>query len=463
MISIRTQSILLVFRTIIFCFSLIISFYKLGYCSTQRSIGSSIKSKSIQEVSDKKYSAINLSDLINEAKLNNPQIKAAYQNYLAMAERITQAVSLEDPKIKIGYFIENAETKVGPQRAKYGISQKFPSPGKLTLRGRVAEKEKDIAYQNYKAIELEIVKELKKTYFELYWIRKSIEITREIKELLQTLEKVAESKYATGVASQQDVLKAQVEISKLMDRLLVLEKQEVTQREKINTLLNRPVESPLGEIADFEPTDMKFLLNELFDIAKEFKQELRISELQVKRFEAIKSLKKKDYVPDITLGVDFLDIASGHTNMSNDGTDAWLAMAKINIPIWLSRIKAGVKEAENKLTASQKVYKDIKNKVLFQIKDLHFKLKTQEELVNLYKTALVPQAEESFKAALASYETGKTDFLNIIDSERVLLNFKIAYFKAIADYEKAIAELERAIGIEFRDLEVQGRKKQGLH
>ncbi len=397
-------------------------------------------------LSQKKEVFVDLDRLIKEARERNPYLKAAYRAYLAADERIAQSVSLEDPKASFGYFFENAETRVGPQIAKYGISQKFPFFGKLTLKGRIAERDRDIAYEHYKAAVREVVKELKHAYFDLYWVRKSINITKEVKTLLETLEQVAESKYSTGIASQQDVLKAQVEISKLMDKLLVLGQQEVTLTEKLNTLLNRPVESPIAQIKDFGLTKFDYSLEKLFGLAKRERQELKALSFNIKKYKAIHSLKKKDWFPDFTLGVDFIDVGSGHTSMYNDGQDAWMATAKINLPIWRKRIGSGIKEAEDRLEASQQSYQNMENQVLFQIKDFYFRLTTAGNLVNLYKTALIPQAGESFKAAMASYETGKTDFLNIIDSERVLLNFKIAYFKSVSDYEKAIADLERAVG-----------------
>ena len=123
----------------------------------------------------------------------------------------------------------------------------------------------------------------------------------------------------------------------------------------------------------------------------------------------------------------------------------------INLPIWRGRLKAGVNEAKKKLSASRHIYQNIRNQVAFQLKDAYFRMTTSNDLVNLYKGILIPQAEESLKAARAGYETGKTDFLNLIDSERVLLNFKIAYYRSVADYEKAVADLERAVGIDVKD------------
>jgi len=389
--------------------------------------------------------------LIVEARKNNPTIQAAHKVYLASEELFAQAVSLPDPRLNAGYFFENVETRVGPQVGKYGVSQKFPFFGKLKLKGKIALRERDITFQEYKAIEQEVIKELKHAYFDLYWIRESTAITEDIKGLLNELEKVAQSKYSTGIASQQDVMKAQVEISKLLAKLYTLSEREVTLQEKINTLLNRPIETPIGIIKIFELTAFPYNLQELIDLSDEYRQELKAASLNIDKHTNIVSLKKKDYFPDFTLGVDFFDVDAGHTSATDDGQDAWMGKLSINLPIWLGRIKAGVNEAKYKLGASENVYDDVKNRVSFQLKDAFFKLKTAEDLVNLYKDALIPQAEVSLKASQAGYETGKTDFLNLIDSERVLLNFEIAYYRAVADYEKSIADLERAVGIGFEE------------
>lgn len=395
---------------------------------------------------------VNLDSLIDEAEKNNPRIQAAQKAYLASEELFKQAVSLEDPKLTAGYFAQNVETRVGPQVGKYGISQKFPFFGKLTLKGRIALKERDIAYQKFLAVEREVVKELKHAYYDLYWIRKSTAITEDIKGLLDELEKVAESKYSTGIASQQDVMRAQVEISKLIAKLYTLSEQEVTLREKINMLLSRPVESPIGRIGDFKLTEFPYALEDLLNLSEKYRQELKAASLDIGKHSDALSLEKKNYFPDFTLGVDFIDIGAGHTSAFNDGQDAWMGMVAVNLPVWQGRIKAGVDEAREKLASSEDVYRDVKNTVAFQVKDELFQLRTCEELLNVYENALIPQAEESLKASQAGYETGKADFLDLIDSERILLNFKIAYYKAISEYEKSIADLERAVGLDVKKI-----------
>ncbi len=394
-----------------------------------------------------KTDGVNLDDLIQEAVENNPEIKAMHDAFRASEQKIKQAVSLQDPMLSAGYFVENPETRVGPQIGKYGIAQKFPFFGKLTLKGKVAEKDRDIAYQRYETVVQEVIKNLKHSYYELYWIRKSTAMTEEIKDLLDELEKVAESKYSTGIASQQDVMKAQVEISKLIAKLYKLAEREVTLQEKINTLLSRPIETPIGQIDNFTLTEFPYSLEKLSALSEEYRQELKAASINIDKHTDMVALKKKDYFPDFTLGVDFIDVGSGHTSAFNDGQDAWMGKVAVNVPIWQGRIKASVNEAKNNLSSSENIYQNVKNSVSFQLKDAHFQMKTAEDLVKLYKGALIPQAEESLKASQAGYETGKTDFLNLIDSERVLLNFKIAYYRAVADYEKSVANLERAVGI----------------
>ncbi len=401
----------------------------------------------LQKCFSEEVNKVSLGALVAEAKKSNPEIQAVYKAYLASGKLFRQAVSLKDPKLTAGYFAENVETRTGPQIGKYGISQKFPFFGKLTLKGKVALRQRDFAYQKYQEVEQEVIKNVKLAFFELYWVRKSAGITKEIKDLMSELEKVAESKYSTGIASQQDVLKAQVEISKLMAKLYTLSEREVTLKENINTLLNRAVETPLGVIEEFPLTRFNYQLGELMALAEKYRPEMKAASINVEKNENIVSLKKKDYFPDFTIGVDFIDIGSGHTNAHNDGQDAWLGKVSINLPLWQGRIKAGVDEAKNKLASSKDIYQNVHNLVAFQIKDSLFKLKTARDLVDLYKNAFIPQADESLKASQAGYETGKTDFLNLIDSERVFLNFKIAYYRAIADYEKSVADLERAVGM----------------
>jgi outer membrane protein TolC len=160
-------------------------------------------------------------------------------------------------------------------------------------------------------------------------------------------------------------------------------------------------------------------------------------------------LAQLDYFPDFTLGFDYIQIGSNHTTMHNDGQDAWLGKIMINVPIWFNRLNAQLREKEAKLEVSKKNYDNLENRVAFEVEDLFFKITTYQDIVSLYKTALIPQTEQTFQAAKTAYETGKVDFLNWLDAERMLLQTRLAYYKAVVDYRKSIAYLERVVGTDL--------------
>lgn len=387
-----------------------------------------------------------LPNLITEALDNNPAIQEAYNLWKAAEYKIKTVKSLPDPMAKYGYFGENVETKVGPQEHKYGVSQKIPFPGKLGLKGRAQANHAEMLKEKYEAAKREVIKNVKFVYYDIFWVDKAIQITDEEKAILESLEKVAQRRYESNLTPQADVIKAQVELSKLIDRLLLLRQNRKSLVAKLNSILNRPEDSGLGRIANVEPLDIKYKLEELREIAKTSRQELMAANLDIERAEYERSLARMDYLPDFTFGFDYIQVDSGHTTMSNDGQDAWMGTVAVNIPIWLDKLNAQVKEKKAQLEAAQKNYEDTKNSINYEVEDLYFKITTYKDIISLYKTALIPQSEQAFETARTGYETGQVDFLNWLDAERMLLQIRLAYYKAIADYEKSVAYLERVVG-----------------
>ncbi|MBU0478208.1 TolC family protein [bacterium] len=393
-----------------------------------------------------KEKTIVLQDLVNEAIGNNPEIQAAYYNWQAAMEKIKQVSSLPDPKAKYTYFGEKVETKVGPQEAKYGLSQKIPFPGKLSLKAKVQSKHVDMFREKYEATKREVIKNIKLVYYDIFWVDKAIQITEEEKTILESLERVAQRKYESDIVPQQDVIKAQVELSKLINKLFLLKQNRKSLEAKMNSILNRPKGTELRRIDTVKPIEFKYKLDELHQIAKSSKQELLIANLDVERAEHEKSLVRLDRFPDFTFGFDYIQVGNGHTSVSNDGQDAWMGTVSVNIPIWFGKLRYQLKEKEVKLAASKKNYQNIENSVTYEIEDVYFKITTYKDIILLYKTALMPQTEQSFEAARTGYETGRVDFLNWLDAERALLQTRLAYYKVIVDYQKSIAFLERVVG-----------------
>lgn len=387
-----------------------------------------------------------LEQLIEEALKNNPKIQAAYSEWKAQEYKIKQVKSLPDPMASYTYFGENVETRVGPQENKYGLSQKIPFPGKLTLKGKAQAKHAQMLKEKYEAVKREVIKNVKFIYYDIFWVDKAIQVTEEEKSIIENLEKTAQRKYESNLTPQQDVIKAEVELSKLIDKLFILRQQRKALEARMNSILNRPKGTGLSRINSVEPIEFKYGLEPLHNMAKESRQELLAANLDVEKAKYEKFLAGLNYLPDFTLGFDYIQVGSGHTTMANDGQDAWMGMVAINVPIWFDKLTAQVKEKKAALEASKKNYEDVENNIAYEIEDVYFKITTYKDIISLYKTALIPQTEQAFEASKTGYEAGKVDFLNWLDAERILLQTRLAYYKAIADYQKSIAYLERMVG-----------------
>jgi outer membrane protein TolC len=405
-------------------------------------------------LSEEKADTLRIRWVIDEVLRANPELQAANLRWDASKERVPQVRALDDPNIGFTYYGEQTQTRVGEVQAGFRASQKIPFYGKLRLRGEVAENEAKERGEQYRTLEREVIAKAKSSFYELYWIYKSIKIDEENKELLQRFVKIAEIKYATGKATQQDVLKAQVELSDIMNELITLEQFRETAIARINTLLNRHPETPLGTPEDVDIAELNVSIDALYRKAKHISPELGIFKYRIERDKAAYKLSKKDYFPDFTFGLEYTLIndlpSSVLLSPIGEGRDSYTGTLSINIPIFQKRkYDAGVREANARLKSSEKAYRNMENETLFGVKDFHFRMQTAERLVKLYRDSIIPQAEQSLKAAEIGYQAGQVDFLNLIDSQRILLDFQLAYYRSVADFGINLSELERVIGTEL--------------
>jgi len=405
-------------------------------------------------IAEDKSDILKIRWVIDEALRMNPELQSAKLGWDASTERVLQEKALDDPVMGFTYFGEQVQTRVGEKQAGVSASQKIPFYGKLRLKGEVARNEAKVFGGRYRTLEREVIAKTKSAFYELFWVHKLININEENKGLLQRFVKIAEVKYATGKATQQDVLKAQVELSRIVNELITLEQLKETAIARINTLLNRHPDAPLGTPEEVDITELTVSLKELYEKAKEINPELNILKYKIERDKAAYKLAKKQYYPDFTFGLNYTfinDLPS--TVMSSpigESRDSYTGTLSMNIPIFQKRkYDAGVREANARLKSSEKAYKNMENMTLFGVKDYHFKVQTAERLVSLYRDSIIPQAEQSLKAAEIGYQAGQVDFLNLIDSQRVLLDFNLAFYRAVADFGINIAELERVVGVEL--------------
>lgn len=400
---------------------------------------------------------LELSQLIKEAVEKNPQILAARKKWRSAEEIIEARRALPDPQLSYTYFVESVETRVGPQRNVFGAKQTFPFYGKRDLRAEAAEKEAEALRATFEAVKQEVVRQVKRTFYELFYLSTIIDITRDEKEVLRRFEHIARTKYATGKGTQQNILKVQVEISQLEDRLLALAKQKRTAEAMLNTILDRAADHPLGKPLQPKFREFFFIKQELFRLAKENRPELKAGIALIEKSEKSYSLAEKEYYPDLTVGANYFQIDKGPLAFSDNGEDAFNVMFSINVPIWRSKLSSQVKSASEMIKANKNRYEDILNRTLFEVEDYYFKIQTARETYDLYKNVLIPQADQSLKSAEVGYVTGIVDFLDLLDAERILLQIQFGYWKAYTDYLKRIADMERAVGMtlpEYRPEEV---------
>lgn len=402
--------------------------------------------KSVTELKESD-APLDLKWLIQEAMEHNPEIIASQKRINAAKAKISQARSLDDPSIRVGSYDMsnnpiniNGETEMLQQR--YSISQKIPFPGKLRLRSEVAMEETNIIGKDSEAKIQEIIALVKSAFYELYYINSAIDITEENRDLLRKFTTIAETKYSVGKATQRDALAAQVELSTLANNLIVLNKERESIIARLNSLLDRPSQAPLGKPRPFEKHTLKLTLEELEDLAMKNRPELKRFDHAIKKNEANLKLSKKDsYYSDFEPMVEY---------MQEDGKpDTWASAITINVPWLWPKNRSKVKESREDLNAAKSDYRFINNKTLFEVKDFLTRIQSSESTMNLYKTGVIPQAEQSLKAARIGYETGQVDFLTMIDSQRTLLNSRLLYIRTLADFEQNLANLEKAVGMQL--------------
>ncbi|WP_447978008.1 TolC family protein [Candidatus Nitrospira bockiana] len=383
-----------------------------------------------------------LAELIGEAVARNPELQALRQQWEAATSRVPQAQTLPDPTFWIQLWnVPQPFEITRTQNTIFTLAQRFPFPGKLALKGEVAARGAGMAEQAWHAKEREVIARVKQAYFDLFLADKDIQLHHEQIDLLRQLFESANAKFRTGKGTQVDVLKAQVELSNLHQRLPVLEQRRETVGARLNTLLDRDPQSPFGSPQEPRRKELEQSLEELERMAMAARPELKSAELAVQRNQHARAFAKRQYYPDFELAFQRFQ--------NFQATDGFGAIAQVSIPFsfWTKRkYDAGVQEATAAVEAARAEYRTWQNVTRFQIKDLVAQVRAQQRVAELYRTTILPQAEQNLEAARAGYRTGRNDFLHVIEAERALLEFRLAYYRALVDREHQVAALEQVVG-----------------
>jgi cobalt-zinc-cadmium efflux system outer membrane protein len=389
-------------------------------------------------------SDLRLQDLIPEALKNNPEILAAQAGVQVSEFKIPQAKALPDPMFMFGYQNEGYSnyTYGEMQGAQWMFSgtQMFPFWGKRALKGEMAAQETESLKAVAKGLHLKTVSRIKELYFDLLFAYKNKELIKDRTELFARIEEAALSRYASGMAPQQEVLMAQTE------KYMLLEKEEMNNQKiqaaegMLNVTLGREVQSPLGRPQVPVYTTYPYRLDELLNMARENSPEIMSKGKMIKGAEVKVRMAEREYYPDFTLGANLFKRTGAFEDM-------WSLTAQINIPLFFrQKQRKGVLESKAVLSQGKQELQAAQNMLASNLRDSYSMVKSAERLMELYKEGLIPKTVQDFQLALSGYTAGKVEAITVISRLKALLEFELLYWGQFAEREKAIARIEAITG-----------------
>ncbi len=387
-----------------------------------------------------------LGDYVALGIAKNPGLQAEYQRYQAALEKIPQARSLPDPKLTATHFIEDIQTRTGPQENQVFLAQMLPWFGKLRLRGEVASKGAEAIHHAYQASLLTLARDIGLAYYDYAYLGEATRINREILALLERLEDSVESKVRGG-ADLAPLLRLEVETAKNRDALQALEKQRISQSAALNALLGRRSADPLPWPKLPANSAGKQARPRL--VASLLAENPELKALQSRIDEAAEGVKlsKLSPIPDPTLGVGVFDTGDALNPATvGSGDDPWAVQISFSIPLWSGKYKAQKREARAKYRAAKQNLTDRENELAAELEAALQELAENQDRVELYGSTLLPKARQAFDVTQTSYKADRASILDFIDSERTLLEIERNYWRAIADQYKSLVRLRTLTG-----------------
>jgi outer membrane protein, heavy metal efflux system len=393
---------------------------------------------------------VQLRGLIEQGLSRNPEIKSMERSVDMTRARIPQAKALPEPMLSVGYMgnivpippfdIQKDDPSSG---RSLSLSQEIPLWGKRQIKGKIATMDAESEWWAYEQTRLNVVGEIKDAYFELFYVDKAIEIVKRNKDLLGKFARIAEARYAVGKGIQQDVLKAQVEISKLIEQAAVLEQRRQLAEGRLNSLIYRDVESPIARTEEIKAQPFPFSLGEMKELAQANYPLLKAQKRKINRQQYALELAGKEFYPDISVSFNYQNRPAM--------PDMYGLMIGVKLPIFPGqRQRPALAEAAAAKAMEEKRLQNIISSVSYKVQEKYLAAKTAEKLVSLYGTTIIPQSSLSMESAIAGYEVGSIDFLTLLDNLMTLLNYELNYYEQVSNGEKAVAALEPLVGITLR-------------
>jgi outer membrane protein TolC len=388
---------------------------------------------------------LSLAKLVQEATERNPEILAAERAVEAKRARIPQAGAWSDPTVSLSY----AGNVVPPFTVMRGdpssnrqlmVEQMIPYPGKTRLRTQIATREADAETLAYEAVARRVAAEVKQAYFDLAHIDRSLAILQKDREALAGFEKVTEIRFSVGKAAQQDVLRAQLEITRLAQRETTLTQQRRTLEAQLNSLLNIPIDSPVGTPAAVKPSAFAYTQEQLQEAAQANYPVLKQRQTMVDQNRLSVDLARKERRPDFSVG---------YAYMQRDGMpDMYAITLSTSLPIFHRRKQdMAITEAAANLESARLMQANELTVLRYQVQQDFLEIQATEQLLKLYSQGIAPQSSLTLESSISSYETGGVDFLNVISNFQVVIDAELDYHMQVTNHEKALARLEEVTGL----------------
>jgi outer membrane protein TolC len=436
----------------IFWFSLCLSFAVASTASAQAQAASSALANSPQSVNDRSEAVTSLQNLLNEAEQNNPQIQAAKQSWNAAKQVPSQVSTLPDPEFNV------QQVNVGSPRpfAGYtnsdfayfglGVSQDIPYPGKLRLRGQMAQRDADVMKQRYESVRRSVLAGVKSAYFQLAYLAQTLRILESDGQLLEQVEKAADARYRSGTGGQQDLLQAQLEKTKLLREITMHHLEVAKAQAQIKVLLSRPQTSPDIDTGDLSETPLVQTFDELLAATETQNPNIAGAAQMIAKQKLQVDLAHKDFYPDFN--VQYMWQRTDPTQYRA----YYMLSVGVRVPIYKSRKQQPeLAQAEAELAQSRSEAESQTQQVAFQLRTAFDTAEKSAELLKIYKEGLLPQTRAEFQSGLAAYQNNRQDFQSLFASFLDVLNLDEEYWQSVADRETALAQIEQLTGLSLRE------------
>ena len=388
-----------------------------------------------------------LKEYLTSAALNNPGLKAVFEQWKVAVEQVPQVGALPDPEFTYGYVIEEVEGMSGPRPQKLQLMQMFPWFGTIEARTDAAASAAKAAKKRYEAAKLQLFFEVKEAFFEYVYLARAVEIARENLELAKHFEEVARAKYTTSAATHPDIILAQIELAKMENELKTIEQLRTPISARLTAILNR---KDTGLLPWPQKGDLRVVTldrQKLTEALRSNNPELQAFDFDLEGAMSRIELAKKRFYPDVSVGAEWLTNAGMmDAGLKDSQRDEVMLMFGLNLPIWRKSYKAGELEARADRSKMLQEKKETENTLVARIAQALYDFENSDRTLKLYRDVLVSKAQELLGASETAYKAGTIDFLSLIDAQQKLLEFQLRYERAATDNQQKLAELEMLVG-----------------